>query len=311
MRRKWTWTPLQEERAEKVLKVTQDLKAYWPLTLRQIYYRLVAAGHIENSRSSYIMLSKLVKWMRIDERLPWYVLEDRSRRISGKRGFESLKDFIEQEVDNFLDGYTRCLVQGQDKYIEVWVEKDALMRLVRNTVYPYCIRAVVCRGYQSVTFIADFYKRAEAAIMKGQKPVVLYFGDLDPSGVQMLEATIETLQDELDLYGVTFKRIALNPEHIALYNLPSDPDAAKTTDPRYRSYVEKFGTIAVELDALHPATLEKMIKAAVEAEINMDKFRQEREQEKTDRVIIENIREDVVDLVEKRVDDWLNYGTFD
>ena len=41
MRRKWSWTELQLERAENVRTVTKELRSYWPLTLRQIYYQLV------------------------------------------------------------------------------------------------------------------------------------------------------------------------------------------------------------------------------------------------------------------------------
>jgi hypothetical protein len=152
---------------------------------------------------------------------------------------------------------------------------------------------VVCRGYSSVTFIADFYTRAEKAIMSGKQPVVLYFGDLDPSGVQMLEATEETLEDELDLYGVEFKRIGLNPEHIEQYNLPADPTAAKSTDPRYEKYVEQYGTVAVELDALHPAALKKMIKQSIEAEIDMDSFEEQQEKETEDDDRLYEIREKV------------------
>jgi len=298
-RRKWSWTSLQEERAAQVLQVVEDLKSYWPLTLRQIYYQLVAKGQIENTRSRYNMLSKLVKWMRIDERLPWRVLEDRSRTITGKRGYEDIEDFIESEKYYFLDGYARCLVQGQDKYVEVWTEKDALLGIFREVVLPYCMRAVVCRGYQSITFIADFYKRAEQAIMKGQEPVVLYFGDLDPSGVQMLEATIETLQDELDLWGVNFKRIALHPEHIAAYNLPNDPTAIKTSDPRYRKYYEKYGDIAVELDALHPADLKDLTRKAIEAEIDMDQFNDQETQEAEDIEEVEVFRERVINAIDE------------
>jgi hypothetical protein len=270
------------------------------LTLRQIYYQLVSSGRIDNNKSEYNMLSKLVKWMRIDERLPWNVLEDRSRRMSGKRGFSSVENFLNQEMNNFLQGYTKCLVQGQDKHIEVWVEKDALMGVFEKTVWPYCIRAVVCKGYQSVTFIADFYKRAEQAIMKGQQPVVLYFGDLDPSGVQMLEATIETLEEELDLYGVEFKRIALNPEQIRLYNLPSNPEAAKVTDPRYSKYVSKYGSVAVELDAVHPAKLKKMIKTAVESELDMSLFCAQKAQEREDDDRIEELRDELIDFIEEK-----------
>ncbi len=184
-RRKWSWTKLQLQRAENVLEVVNELQEYWPLTLRQIYYRLVSRGSIPNTVSQYNMLSKLLKWMRIHEKLPWDVLEDRVRVLTEKRGFDNLFSFINQETHNFLKGYTRCLIQGQGKHIEVWTEKEALFRIFDGVVWPYCIRTVVCRGYNSVTFIADFYKRAEKAIMKSMQPVVLYFGDLDPSGVDI------------------------------------------------------------------------------------------------------------------------------
>jgi hypothetical protein len=296
-RRKWVWTDFQLEKAANVKTVCQELRSYWPLTLRQIYYQLVSKGQVKNTRSEYNMLSKLVKWMRIDDKLPWNALEDRSRKVTNKRGYTNIQDFISSEMEYFLDGYTRCLIQNQAKHIEVWTEKDALLRIFEGVVYPYCIRAVVCRGYSSVTFIADFYKRAEQAISLGKTPVILYFGDLDPSGVQMLDATIETLEDELDLYGVEFKRIGLNPEHIRQYNLPSDPTAAKTSDPRYKKYVEQYGRVAVELDALHPAILESLIKHSIEAEIDMDLFEEQQEQEEEDEEKLEDIRDQVHEAI--------------
>ena len=110
--RKWSWTPLQKDRAEKVLSVADEMSNYWPLTLRQIYYQLVAKGYIKNNRSQYTMLSTLVKWMRIDEMLPWEALEDRTRNITDKRGFTNVDSFVNQEIDYFLKDYTRCLIQG-------------------------------------------------------------------------------------------------------------------------------------------------------------------------------------------------------
>ena len=301
-RRKWSWTPLQKDRAEKVLAVADEMRNYWPLTLRQIYYQLIAKGFIENNRSQYTMLSTLVKWMRIDEMLPWEALEDRTRKITDKRGFTNVDSFVNQELDYFLEGYTRCLIQGQSSHIEVWAEKEALLRIFEKTVNPYCIRVVICKGYDSVTFIEQFYRRAETAIMKGQQPIVLYFGDLDPSGVQMFEATIETLENEMGLWGVEYKRVALNPEHIKQYNLISNPNAAKTSDPRYHNYVGRFGNIAVELDALHPEELQKMIRNSIEAEVDMDLFENQKEQEENDIEFVDNLRAKVMDAIEGETD---------
>jgi len=268
----------------------------WPASLEY-----ASAGDIQNTKSQYNMLSKLVKWMRVDNRMSWEVLEDRTRRMTDKRGWESIDLFLEDNLQWFLNGYERCLVQGQDKYIEVWTEKDALIRIFEDVVYPYCMRAVVCRGYQSVTFISNFCERAQEAIMRGQKPVVLYFGDLDPSGIQMLEATIETLENEMDLEGVEFKRIALNPEQVTKYNLPHDPTAAKKKDTRYKRYVRTYGTIAVELDALHPAQLTALIRSSIEAEIDGELFQEQRHQERVDRAQVTQLREKVMKVVHEEI----------
>jgi hypothetical protein len=185
-RQKWSWTSKRLEQADQVKEVTDELREYWPLTLRQIYYRLVAAGIRANTRSQYNDLSKLIKHMRLDSYLSWRVLEDRARRVSDKRGWEDHEEFLESEIDIFLEGYERCYVQDQERYVEVWVEKDALSRIFEDVAYPYCIRAVTCRGYQSVTFLADYRDRAREAIRRGQTPNILYFGDLDPSGINRL-----------------------------------------------------------------------------------------------------------------------------
>ncbi len=282
-RQKWSWTPLQLRRAEHVNQVANELKKYWPLTLRQIYYQLVTKGIWQNNKSWYTTLSKLVKWMRIDEKMPWYTIEDNTQIITDKRSFDNIDHFLNQQVGNFLRGYTRCLIQNQGKHIEVWCEKAGLFHIFDNIVFPYCIRTVICRGYNSITFIADFYKRAEKAISLGKAPVILYFGDFDPSGVDMLDVPIKTLTDEMGIYGVEYKRIGLNPEHIEEYGLKPNPDAAKKSDGRYKKFVEKYGTdITVELDALHPSDLENMIRQAIENEIDMELFEGQREKENDD-----------------------------
>jgi hypothetical protein len=301
MRRKWVWTDHQVRKAADVQHVVEELKPYWPLTLRQVYYRLVSAQKIKNNRSEYNMLSKLVKWMRIDDYLSWNVLEDRSRSISQKRGYEDVQEYVDTELRYFLNGYERCLVQGQENYVEVWTEKDALSRIFEDVTYPYCIRTVVCRGYKSVTFIADFYKRAAAAMEQGQRVIVLYYGDLDPSGVQMLEATGETLENELGLEGVDFRRMALTPAQVERYRLPTDPEAVKLTDTRYKSYVKEYGELSVELDSLDPSILSRIVRRDIEGVIDVDLFHEQKGLEMEDRNKIKGLRVEVMDFINQKV----------
>jgi hypothetical protein len=276
------------------MRVVRELKDYWPLTLRQIYYRLVAAGHLENTRSKYNDLSNLIKHMRLDDWMPWEVLEDRVRRVSEKRGWEDHNEFMEAHVDDFLEGYERCYFQDQERYVELWTEKDALSQVFEKVAYPYCIRAVTCRGYQSITFLDGFRQRARSAQSRGQIPVILYFGDMDPSGYQMLEAIKQTLEDEMDLWGVEYDRVALTPDQIMNYELPHDPQAVKVTDKRYRKYVQRFGDLAVELDALHPQALRKLAVEAIENHFDMDLFREQMEVEQLEQERLASLKQKIL-----------------
>jgi uncharacterized protein YlbG (UPF0298 family) len=219
------------------------------------------------------------------------VLEDRTRRVSEKRGFSDNSEFIEQEVDRFLEGYDRCYVQDQENYVELWCEKDALSQVFGRVAWPFCIRTVTARGYNSISYQYEYTQRARAAMAQGQIPVILYFGDLDPSGWQALEATKQTLEEDFGLYGIDYNRVALNLDQVEEFNLPHSPDAVKEKDTRYRGYVKRFGNIAVELDALHPAKLEEMARHALIEQFDMVRFAEQMEIEKTERGRIASIKE--------------------
>ena len=268
-RRGFTWTEKQLDKLNKVIEVLTELDDYKPLTLRQIYYQLVGKGYIENKVSQYTMLSKLLKWGRIEGYIAWEDIEDRVRAFHDLTGWGSSDDFIQAHLRTFLRGYTRNLLQSQDKYIEIWIEKDALSSIFTRVANPYTVPVVVCRGFSSVSFLNDFRTRLNR---DGRKKVMLYFGDFDPSGVEMLTAMKTTLMEELGVDEIEFKRVALLKEDIFAYNLPHSPDALKKTDTRAKKHLETYGELAVELDALRPDILERKIKDAIEAELDIDAF---------------------------------------
>jgi len=272
-RRTFKWTPFQLDKLSKVKDILEDLKDYLPLTLRQVYYQLVSKGYIENSVSQYGMLSNLLKWARIYEVIPWNCIEDRVRTYHDLTGWEDSDSFIKQEIEQFLKDYRRDILQTQEKYIEVWIEKDALSSIFIKAAAPYTVPVVVCRGFSSVSFLNDYRERL---LRRPEKiPVMLYFGDFDPSGVEMLRAMETTLTDELGTPGIHFKRIALTVEDIKTHELPHSPEALKKTDSRAKKHMEEYGELAVELDALRPDVLIDKIKEAIEAELDIDAFNSE------------------------------------
>jgi hypothetical protein len=119
---------------------------YWPLTVRQVFYQLVAGLIIENSQNRYQSVSKLVNKLRRIGILSWECIQDRTRRLTDKRGFEDAGAFLRQQLTGLSSMYDRCLVQNQGNYVEIFTEKDALAGIIEEISWIYCVRIVVCRG---------------------------------------------------------------------------------------------------------------------------------------------------------------------
>jgi hypothetical protein len=216
------------------------------------------------------MLSALLKNARLQGYVNWDDIEDRVRTYNNFTGWPSSDSFAQFSVKRFLSGYRRDLLIGQDVYIEVWIEKDALSSIFSKIAEKYTVPLVVCRGFASVSFLNDYKQRLSH--YPDKRAVLLYFGDFDPSGVEMLNSMQTTLKDELHVHGIEFKRVALSKQDIYTYNLPHSPEALKKSDTRAQKHIEEFGELAVELDALRPDVLQDKIKTAIESELDMGLF---------------------------------------
>lgn len=285
-------------RLVKISNVVEENREYHPLTVRQVFYQLVGKEFISNNQGSYKKISNDLTHLRLAGIVSWYAIEDRSRRISGKRGYESVEDYISVFINQFDPRfYHRCLIQSQLKHVEVWIEKDALSSIVEDVVWPYCLRVVVCRGHSSTTFIRQYAERARSAIEGGKQPVILYFGDLDPSGIECFEAAQRSLENKHKVSGIIYKRISLNPEHLDLYNLPDSVDAIKESDPNYKKYVSRFGRVAVELDALHPKDLQNLVRESIRDELDLSEVNAQKEIEQIERQKIVGIKDAVKEVI--------------
>ena len=310
-RREWRWTDTNTARAKDVSAVCNELSEYWPLTERQLYYRLISGkminqphwhkyGKTENPRVDvYSTIQPLLKWMRIDERLPWHAISDETRVLTGKRGYDSVEEFIQSEMRWMLNGYSRCVAQDQEYHIEIWIEKQALLNIVEPVADEYCRRVLCCKGYNSVTFQAAYYNRTMEALNQGLKPVVLYFGDWDPSGVNMIYAAIQTLTDEFGLFNVEFHRCGINPEHFEM--LEADPVPLKDSDSRSKQFIEQHGSTCYELDAFHPVQLQKLLRESIELFTDMNAISCNLEIQTRDRKLISELRSDVQEYVNGRI----------
>lgn len=280
--------------ADALIKViNHDLAPYQPLTVRQCYYQLVGRQIIPNSLDQYRVVSRVLVKLREEGLVPWAAICDRTRRTTQKRGNSNVSEWLNGMAYGLFDprSYGRCLVQGQHVHVEVTTEKDALSSILEDVTYEYCVRLSIIRGQVSATMVEAMAQRFDKAIMKGQPPILLHFGDLDPSGVAIPKALQRNLADRHGIEVVVI-RAALNPDQVQKHNLPGSPDAVKPKDPNYAAWIRDYGPkqAAVELDALHPRDLQNILRENLDSIFDMSNFDEQKRQEIRDRELIAEVR---------------------
>lgn len=244
------------------------------LTLRQLYYQLVTKNVVTNTEKSYKNLGSLVSDGRLAGLIDWDAIEDRNREPVSWAEYDSLREL----VDEALRRWRLPRWDGQDNYVELWVEKAALAGVLRPLAASHHVTMMVNRGYSSTSAMHESAGRFKwAARNKGQHGILFYLGDHDPSGEDM----VRDIDDRFSVFGaaVEVRKLALTMDQVKEYDPPPNP--AKMSDSRAAGYVEKHGDESWEVDALNPATLSEIINAAFEEVIDQDALDKvlEREQE--------------------------------
>jgi hypothetical protein len=262
----------------------------YKLTLRQLYYQLVSRDIIPNKQPEYAKLSNLLKKGRMAGVIDWDAIEDRIR-------VPKLPYYvfgIDDAIDDTINYYRLDRMEGQKKYIEVWVEKDALSNVLSRVTEQYHIRLIVSRGYNSVTAIYDAYKRIKRNLATDKESaLILYLGDHDPSGLDMVRDVQDRISFMLKklpehMRNFKVKQIALTDAQIKKYNPPPNP--AKMTDPRSQWYLEKYGDTSWEVDALKPDVLHKLLEKEIKKNIDFETFQNVLYREEMDKKKLESIK---------------------
>ena len=258
---------------EALIEAMQKIIATYagnPLTVRQLYYRLVAYGKVENSQNSYKRVVGILVDARKDGDIDYDDIEDRTREVHEAPSQTYWKP---GEFFNGYYSYLKALDRnynmpkwwGQENKVIVLVEKQALESVFQRITDEEAVDLVVCRGYPSLTLMHDIAVRVEDQMDNedvGATDVkLIYFGDFDPSGADIERHVGDTLDKDFNI-EFDIERIAITKPQIQQYNFPPAP--AKVTDSRYEGFLAKTGVAwQVELDAIEPNMLQTMIRASI------------------------------------------------
>jgi hypothetical protein len=242
---------------EMLQKVNSILKDYenqgYQLSLRQLYYQLVARDIVENSVRSYKNIGRLISDARQAGLIDWNMIEDRNRATVFNSHWTDPGSIIKSAAYSFrIDKW-----QDQPWHIEVMVEKDALSGVLEPVCRDLDIRLTANKGYSSSSMMYFIGKRLRNKRLDGKKILVIYLGDHDPSGIDMTRDIEERLQLYAGLSEIKVSRLALNMDQVETWNPPENP--AKTTDSRFDKYLAEFGESSWELDAVEPRTLARLV----------------------------------------------------
>ena len=259
---------------QKTLNLVNEIKVVLGsynvrITVRQLYYQLVAKQIIKNNLNSYKRLDSILSDARKNGSLNFDAFVDRMRKPIKESSWPDLKGFI----STVKNSYSKDKWQNQEKYVEVWLEKDALAGIFEPITAKYDLNLSIGRGYQSLSSLNDAARR----FPKDKEVHVLYFGDFDSTGLDIPRSAEKNLNDHFGLYP-TFERLALTKNDIDQYKLPPAP--AKTTDSRTHAFVKQHGDIAVELDALPPDVLIERIEGNIIKYLDIGQFQKDLHTEK-------------------------------
>jgi hypothetical protein len=266
-------------------QVNQIIREYqaqgYALTLRQVYYQLVSRDIIENTEASYKRIGELVNTGRLAGLIDWEAIEDRTRNVRALPHWKTPGEIIQAAAEQ----YNRDLWEGQKYYVEVWVEKDALIGIVEPAAQRLDVPCFSCRGYTSQSEMWEASRRFIGQGNAGRECVIIHLGDHDPGGLDMTR----DIEDRLSIFRAEVKvdRIALNMPQIKAYNPPPNP--AKITDTRAAAYIEKHGKTSWELDALPPDALDRLITATIETYLDRKLYARAKERQNKERERIKRI----------------------
>lgn len=278
-----------------IVAATRILDEYaeqgFDLTLRQLYYQFVARGLLENTERNYNRLGKVISEARLCGLVDWSHIIDRTRRDHFAQHWTDPAEIIDATVNSFRVD----LWADQPNYVEVWIEKEALLGVITGVCDEYDVRHLACKGYYSQSKMWAAGRRLLKQVIAGKNVTILHLGDHDPSGIDMTR----DIEDRLSLFigtdyahdaaekaGVKMStasahvaikqaldrfhvnRIALTMEQVEENEPPPNP--AKVTDSRYESYRREYGDESWELDSLDPNAIVRLIRDEVEALLDDD-----------------------------------------
>lgn len=252
------------ELLEDVEAVLAEYQDYWPLTARQIFYRLVGAFDYPKTENFYGNLSHHAANARRGRRIPFQAIRDDGVTTIALDHFDD-EDHFHRHYREAAENFKLNKLDSQLRHVEVHCEASGMLPQLARVAERYSIRCFSSSGFDSLTAKKAL---ADRICDIGKPAIILHLGDFDPSGVSIFNTMAEDVaafvKADRPWPAVTarFRRVALTELQIARYKLPTAP--AKKSDSRSASWRGD----TCQLEALPPDTIAAILDAEIRRVLN-------------------------------------------
>ena len=258
---------------EALVEIVADFR---PATVRQVFYQAVNRAIVPKSETTgYRVVQRRLVALREAGKIPFGWIVDGTRYVTGHTRYRDLAEFTDYAAGLYRKDYW----DSADVNVEVWLEKEALKGVLIPTVVNECgLGLHVTRGFASITYLQE---AAEEIELDGRPTHVYVLTDFDPSGVSIAEKVESELQARAPDSEIHVRRLAVNRDQINAWNLPTRP--TKTSDTRAKKFRRVHGIESVELDAIPPDELRKLVRDAIDGHMEPWRLKQFRMVEREER----------------------------
>lgn len=284
---RWNAQPQPLEVVANVRAILEEYQAHLPLTVRQIFYRLVGAYSYDKTERAYKRLAEYLVRARRAQLIPFSAIRDDGTIASGGGGYvgyDSPTDWWAATLSD-AEAYRRPRLGTQPTRIEVWCEAGGMVPQLVRATRRYGVPVYSTGGFSSVTVTHEI---AQRALREERKTVFLHLGDYDPSGESIFESmTTDALYfvagelgGKLDAAEERFEavRVALTEDQVLEHDLPTAPP--KSSDTRSATW---SGAETCQAEAMPPDLLAATVLEAVEERLDLELYDAEVEQERDER----------------------------
>lgn len=259
----WNPSPESWRRIADIHAVLKEYAAYLPMSIRQIYYRLVAKFFYPKDDKAYQRLVELANTARRAGYISFDSIRDDGFTRNEPQAWTS-PDACLEDLQAVARSYRRDLQEGQAQRLILWCEAAGMADQLTRVGEPYGVPVFSSGGFDSVTVKHE----AALAFAKFGRVEVLHIGDHDPSGVHVFSSLEEDVRAFVAHFNpearIVFTRLAVTPEQITAYDLPTAP--AKKTDKR------AFTGQTVQAEALPPDVLARIVEDAIWTRLDHAQF---------------------------------------